>query len=1068
MAQKSKVFISYSRRNSDFTHQLLDALVQRGYDPWVDFDDIPFSADWWAEIKDAIDKHDVVIDVVSNDSLLSRVCNEEILYARENNKRVIPLIIEDVDIKYVVGELYDQPWDETARDNWVAIRKLNWIYFNREATFEAGVENLLQAVETDQEHLRNHTRLLTRAKEWEEYGRGRGFLLRGEELDDAEAWLRLSAGKEPQPVAVHYDYIEISRTVETENAEYLDRMQRQARLLRRSSVGLVVTAVVVIGAILSTLRGVQSTSDANATAFALTAASADETVSVAQALAEAQVTLAAQVQIEADSLGLAVESQLELDRGDPDQIGLPLGLAAFELLGDLRPSRRVLRIVSDNVYQPGIIRYFNAPRPTDDTTCADPAAATTAVQPGRAHTDALTVTLFSPDSEQMISSDGGACLYIWEVSTGALQTTITLNEEATALTLSPDGTTLAVGKRDGVLTLWSLDGEQLGELVTTRTTGALTGLAYSADGRYLMSGGAGGWVLLWSAETGEVVRETQTLRPVTAVAAHPTELTFAVGQIETTTDSETGEQTRNGRVVVYQYDLDLDSEPDFGNGNRITLTTLHQAPVTHLKFTVDGLSLLSLSENNRLFYRGEFNYQGAQVLTLPGNIDVITSMAPLLNSYMLTGSRENNLYLWDLTDIEGGVLRSDVNIQRTTNTGTDRAISTLAIAPNAEFLAAGVQNGRLLLYDFTHGAIERQRKLYDLPPLAVGVDEAGNLHSRNFLGELVHWDPFADETETFVLRDLDLAEMVFLRHQDVALVTLSDGTVARMNLVTQEFLPYDGLSINTPDGESLISLAGTVVSADGRRALSPLRGEGREVFEPNGVHPAGMRVLWDVETSEVIRDDIDLTALTGAVGVNQIKLNPDGTQLAVSVAERLIVADLTAGEVRLLHTYSRPNMITALVFGLEGNEAMLIAGYDNGQVALLENASAEWVTMTDRAEEIHYMDTTHLPDAATGEQFPFLVTASSNGTILLWDINERSAIRTFEGLARGANRVLFAPNNQYLITQADDGTAVLWRLDDQREIIQWAQENRLVPPLAQVTCDRFNIPEPCGPEEATS
>ncbi len=1068
MAKQAKIFISYSRRNSDFTHRLFDALVAHGYDPWVDFDDIPFSADWWSEIKEAIDKHDVIIDVVSSHSLLSRVCNEEILYAREHNKRIIPLIVEDVDIKYVIGELYDKPWDETARDNWVAIRKLNWIYFNRDDDFDTGIENMLRTVETDHEHMRNHTRLLTRAKEWEEYGRGRGFLLRGEELDDAEAWLRLSSGKDPQPVALHYDYIQTSRQAETEDEETLQRMRRQTRLLRRSSFGLVVTAVVVIGAILATLRGVQSTADANATAFALTAVSADETVAFAQQLAEEQVTRAAEVQVGANSLGLAVEAQLELDRGDPDQIGLPLGLAAFDLLDELRPSRRVLRIVSDNVYQPGLVRYFNAPRATDVTTetCADPdEEANAANTPGRAHEETIGGVLFSADGERVVSIGKGACLYVWDAATGDLQVSVTLEGDATSLALSPDDNILAVGKRDGTLTLWTLEGEQTGELDSSRTIGAIGGMAFSADGQYVFAGGNGGWALLWDLETADVVRATQTLRPITAVTAHPSELTFAVGQTETSTDSETSEEIRNGRVVVYQYDLDLDGEPDAGNGNRITLTALHQSTVAQLAFTLDGKGIVSLSANNRLFYRSGFNYQQAQVITLPGNIDLVTSMVPLPNNYLLTGSQENNLYLWDLTDFESGTRWSETNIQRTSNTSTDRGISALAAEAQGEFVAAGVENGRLLLFAITHGAIERQRKLYDLPPLTVGIDEDGSLHSLNFLGELIHWDPFVDDIETVSLRGLGVSEMLFLRYQDVALVTTTEGTVARLDLGTLELLPYEGVSINSPEGESLISLTGTVISADGTRALSPLRGEGRSLVESNTGIPAGQRILWDVETSEVIRDDIDLGALTDEITVNHIVLNADGTKLAVSVAEALYVADLTAETVTATNSYSRPNLITALLFGMPGAEDLLIVGYDNGQLSLTSLDGDEWETLTDRAEEIQYLDTALLPDPTTGELFPFMVTSSSDGAILLWDLEERAAVRRFETLSRGGNRVQFTPDNNYVITQADDGTAVLWRLDSPTELVEWTLENRLVAPLAQVTCDRFNIPEPCGPAE---
>ena len=46
----SDVFISYSRKDSDFVRQLHNALAVLDRDVWVDWEDIPLTADWWREI----------------------------------------------------------------------------------------------------------------------------------------------------------------------------------------------------------------------------------------------------------------------------------------------------------------------------------------------------------------------------------------------------------------------------------------------------------------------------------------------------------------------------------------------------------------------------------------------------------------------------------------------------------------------------------------------------------------------------------------------------------------------------------------------------------------------------------------------------------------------------------------------------------------------------------------------------------------------------------------------------------------------------------------------------------
>jgi hypothetical protein len=64
----------------------------------------------------------------------------------------------------------------------------------------------------DLEWIRAHTRLLTRAIEWNSKGRNDSFLLRGDDLHDAERWLtQAGTDKERQPTALQTEYIIANR-----------------------------------------------------------------------------------------------------------------------------------------------------------------------------------------------------------------------------------------------------------------------------------------------------------------------------------------------------------------------------------------------------------------------------------------------------------------------------------------------------------------------------------------------------------------------------------------------------------------------------------------------------------------------------------------------------------------------------------------------------------------------------------------------------------------------------------------------------------------------------------------
>ena len=65
----SDVFISYSRRDIDFVRHLFDQLTTRDREPWADWQDIPPTADWLAEIY--IEAANTFLFVTSPDSVAS-------------------------------------------------------------------------------------------------------------------------------------------------------------------------------------------------------------------------------------------------------------------------------------------------------------------------------------------------------------------------------------------------------------------------------------------------------------------------------------------------------------------------------------------------------------------------------------------------------------------------------------------------------------------------------------------------------------------------------------------------------------------------------------------------------------------------------------------------------------------------------------------------------------------------------------------------------------------------------------------------------------------------------------
>ena len=155
------VFISYSRKDKAFVQVLHQALAKSKYEAWIDWQDIPPTADWWAEIEAGIEAADAFIFVISPDSIASQVCHREVDHAVANHKRLTPIVRRD-------------GFEKEQRHP--ALSKHHWLYFREQDAFDAAFASLVEAPNTDLAHVREYTRILVRAMEWDKRGRSNDLL----------------------------------------------------------------------------------------------------------------------------------------------------------------------------------------------------------------------------------------------------------------------------------------------------------------------------------------------------------------------------------------------------------------------------------------------------------------------------------------------------------------------------------------------------------------------------------------------------------------------------------------------------------------------------------------------------------------------------------------------------------------------------------------------------------------------------------------------------------------------------------------------------------------------------
>ena len=205
------VFISYSRKDQSFVRALDAAFRRCDRDPWIDWEDIRKGEEWWKAIQRGIEGADTFVFVLSPDSVASAVCRDEIEHAVQHHKRFLPIVYRE---GFAMADVHPK------------ISSHNWLFFREADNFEQAFQDLQTALDTDLDYVRAHTRLLLRALEWRDKGRGSSYLLRGTDLIEAEQWLVQGSAKAPQPTEHHSQYIAASHAAKAEKLKAIEKGRR--------------------------------------------------------------------------------------------------------------------------------------------------------------------------------------------------------------------------------------------------------------------------------------------------------------------------------------------------------------------------------------------------------------------------------------------------------------------------------------------------------------------------------------------------------------------------------------------------------------------------------------------------------------------------------------------------------------------------------------------------------------------------------------------------------------------------------------------------------------------------
>lgn len=98
---KYDLFISYSRKDFDEVSALLETIRKEvpGLSVWFDIDGIESGDDFEEKIISAIDNSSYVLFALSDNSLESEWTKKEVMYAKNTDKRVVPVLLKGAELK---------------------------------------------------------------------------------------------------------------------------------------------------------------------------------------------------------------------------------------------------------------------------------------------------------------------------------------------------------------------------------------------------------------------------------------------------------------------------------------------------------------------------------------------------------------------------------------------------------------------------------------------------------------------------------------------------------------------------------------------------------------------------------------------------------------------------------------------------------------------------------------------------------------------------------------------------------------------------------------------------------
>ena len=532
-----------------------------------------------------------------------------------------------------------------------------------------------------------------------------------------------------------------------------------------------------------------------------------------------------------------------------------------------------------------------------------------------------------------------------------------------SVAFSPDGRNILTGSLDNTTILWDA---KTGRELRTFEGGSdwIKFVAFSPDGRTILTGPRIGGAILWDPKTGRKLRTFGGYsKHIWTVAFSPDGRNILTGSVDKT-------------AVLW----------DVKTGRKLRTFEGHSSLVSSVAFSPDGRSVLTGSADKTAILWDVRTGRGLR--TFEGHAELITGAAFSPDGRaILTGSTDKTAILWDLKT--GRKLRTFE---------ANSSIPFVAFRPDGRTILTGILGRAGILWDVKTG---RELRTFETDSRILSV--AFSPDGRTILTGLRHTTPILWDVKTGrKLRVLGghsghVRCLAFSPDGQTFLTGSEDNAVILWDTKTHR-------KLRTFEGH-LTQLNALAFSPDGQTIVTGSSDE--------------TAILWDVKTGRKLRTfEADSCVVSLAFG-------PDGRTILIGVwKETAILWDVKTG--RELRTFEgHPDSFTSLAFGPEGRT--ILTNYSNN-TAVLWDAKTGGKLQT---FEGHSGGITRLAFSPDGQT---VLTGSADNTAILWDAKTGRKIRTFVGHSSSVASVTFSPDGRTVLTGSADKTAILWDLKTGRKL----------------------------------